>query len=417
MKILMLAPLCPLPLEKGGAVRIWNIAKQLSRHHEIDLICFIRKDSEKAYESELKQVFRNVIFIKRQKLMSARSLMMPGFKKWQFFRYNAPLLFKTLFSLRPLLSVLYDSHELRQLLFDYDRNKQYDLIYSETYYASAALFEYLCLFVTPYMLCEQNIEHVLYSRQLQEQKNPIIKLGMSFDVWKMKYEEETFWRRSRLLGGLSPVDVSEMKDGAGREDVFCLENGVDIRYFSKEVAVRRNNEVLFVGSMSYFQNIDAVRWLVESIWPEVQKVLPDIHLRIVGRGADSTLVEYLKNKNLYIDDSVDDIREAYQRATLLVAPIRAGSGTKYKVLEAMASKLPVVTTPIGAEGLEVRHGKDIIIKESAKDVAHGIVSLLKNEELRAELGSNSYEFVRMYYDWPAIVERFNFHILSQTKHL
>lgn len=417
MKILMISPLCPLPLEKGGAVRIWNIAKHLSEHHDIDLVCFIRKDSERAYELELKKVFNKVTFVPRQKLMSARSLMMPGFKKWQFFRYNAPLLLRALLTLRPLLSILYDSVQLRKILFEADKNREYDLIYSETYYATASVFEYLCLFQTPFMLCEQNIEHILYARQLQEQKNPLIHIGMKWDVWKMKYEELLFWRRSRLLGGLSSVDVSEMKDSSGREDVFCLENGVDISYFSQQVTVRSPHEVLFVGSLSYFQNVDAVKWLAESIWHEIQLKYPQAKLRIVGRGADSSLIAYLQKKGLDVDASVDDIREAYQRATVLIAPIRAGSGTKYKVLEAMASHLPVITTVVGAEGLEVRHEKEVVIANDSQTLALETIRVLHNTELHQRLSAEAYTFVQQYYDWNQIINRFEKHILPQiSKH-
>jgi polysaccharide biosynthesis protein PslH len=411
MRILLISPVCPLPLEKGGAVRIWNISKHLSHMHEVDLICFIRKDAERSYENELKTVFRNVTFIKREKLMSARALLMPGWKKIHFFKSNAKLILKTLFTMRPLLSVLYDSSKLRELLFAYDREKKYDLIYSETYYASAGILDYLCLFNTPFMLCEQNIEYVLYSRQSDEQSNFFVKLGMQWDVQKMKMEEQMFWKRSRVLGGLSPIDVSEMKDASKRGDVFCLENGVDIAHFSKEVSVRVQHEVLFVGSLSYFQNVDAIKWIVESIWPKIVAVFPQAQLRLVGRGADSTLIDYLNKLNFRVDSSVDDIREAYQRATVLLAPIRAGSGTKYKVLEAMASHLPVVTTRVGAEGLEVAHGKELLIKDTTDELASETVRLLKNADLRESLSKESYEFVRKYYDWSGIVTRFNAHIL------
>ena len=415
MKILMISPLCPLPLERGGTVRVWNIARQLSNHNDVDLVCFIRKDQERVYENELKAVFNNVHFIKRNKLMSARSLMMPGWHKWQFFRDNFKILIKALLTLRPLISVLYDSAQLRKIIFAADKSKSYDLIYSETYYASSSLFDYLCLLHTPYMLCEQNLEYVLYGRQLEEQRNLFVYLGMKWDVWKMKREEIIFWKRARILGGLSQVDVSEMKEQSGREDVFSLENGVDIFHFSQKVSVRNPFEVLFVGSFAYFQNVDAVRWLVDDIWPQIYSTERHATLRIVGRGADVSLVEYLKDRGHYIDQSVDDIREAYQRASVLIAPIRAGSGTKYKVLEAMASRTAVVTTAVGAEGLEVKDGKEMVVKQNSDELADAVVRLLYDHTRRENLTNDAYNFVKEYYDWKAIISRFEKHVLSNVK--
>jgi glycosyltransferase involved in cell wall biosynthesis len=208
------------------------------------------------------------------------------------------------------------------------------------------------------------------------------------------------------LGGLSTADVADIQNETKRTDVLLLENGVDIGWFSEKVIERVQNEVLFVGNFSYFQNMDSLQWLLDEIWPRVVVRRADLVLRIVGRGASDELKQFVSSKGFAIDEGVDDIRTVFQRATMLVAPIRAGSGTKYKVLEAMASSLPVVTTAVGAEGLAVTSGTEVLIANSAEGLADTIVDLSGSALSLKQLGENGYNFVQNQYDWGSIVGKF-----------
>lgn len=410
MRILLIAPLCPLPLEKGGAVRIWNIAKQLSLHHTVDLLCFIRSDSEQAQEAELKQVFRNVHFILRREIISPRVLLEKGLQKLSFFTQNFSLARDSLFSNRSILSQLYDHPDVLRYVQLADMEREYDLFYAETYYGISALHEHLCELKTPLLLCEQNVEYAAYRRQLEMQSTWLVRLLMQIDVWKMRREEIRYWKQVSLLAGLSRVDVSEIQDESSREDVMLVENGVDVEWFGEKRNDRISNEILFVGNFAYFPNVDAVRWLVDEIWPGVLSQVGEgveYKLRIVGRGADQNLKNYLEEKGLEIDETVDDIRDAFQRATVLLAPLRAGSGTKYKILEAMASRCPVVTTTVGAEGLEVADQHEMIIADTAEQLAESVMRVVQNKQSQYQLAENGYQFVQANYDWKQIVGDFD----------
>ncbi len=404
MRILLVSPLCPLPLEKGGAVRIWNIAKHLSKNYVVDLVCFIRDEGEKRHEDSLKKVFNSVKFIKRRGLLDRSALTGGLLAPVRFVISNSSLLSDTLFSSRPLLSHLYDSAEMREFLLEADRSGKYSLIYAETFYGIASLKDQLKNIRTKMLLVEQNIESQAYARQADQQDNPLLKRLMKLDVAKIYAEEGYFWNNCSVVGGLSDVDVSEIKKRSGNDTVWQIDNGVDVAHFSEKVISRKDDELLFVGSLSYFQNIDALKWLIDEIWPSIKN--KNVSLRIVGRGADSALKHYVHEQGLVIDESVEDIREAFQSATMLVAPIRAGSGTKYKVLESMASHLPVVTTTVGAEGLRIMSGEEALIADSAEGLVAHIDTLLQDDQYRDVLAQKAYEFVSTQYDWKSIVSRF-----------
>jgi glycosyltransferase involved in cell wall biosynthesis len=359
------------------------------------------------YEAELKKVFGEVSFIKRRKIVSPSILFTSSF--FTFFTSNLALIFSVLkrHKSQSFLFVLYNNYAMRHFIEQADASKKYDLLYAETFYAIASLKDILKKLHTPLLLIEQNIEWLAFQRQARKLGVFFLRWLGVFDSASMSLEEVYFWKNVPLLGALSPVDREEIIKETNRNDVLLVENGVDLSWFSEKKRVMRvRTEVLFVGNLSYFQNVDSLRWLLDEIWPAVTRVKSGLTLRIVGRGADESLKEYVHSKGYTIDEGVDDIRDAFQHAMMLVAPIRAGSGTKYKVLEAMASHLPIITTDVGAEGLAVTSGTELLIANTADGIADTIVDLSDSEASLKQLGENGYDFVKERYDWGRIVGKF-----------
>jgi glycosyltransferase involved in cell wall biosynthesis len=407
MRILLVCARPPLPLDSGGQVRVWNVARQLARRHRLDLLTFVHADAPARHEPALRDVFENVAFVLRRRLASLGAALALGAASLDFVRGNLGLLLRAALSSRPLVAVAYDSPEMRVRLLEADRQGGYDLIYAETFTAVVSVRDELSGFRTPVLLIEQNVESLAFGRQAEEARSALLRPLMRWDVRKLAREELHFWRSVRVLGAPSEVDAAHMQARAGRP-VLVLENGVDLAWFSQTVTPRRGDEVLFLGSFRYFQNVDALHWLLEEIWPRIVAGPdgPRPTLRIVGRGADESLRRFAHDRGFAIDERVDDVREALQRATVLVAPLRAGSGTKLKVLEAMASGLPVVTTPTGAEGLPVQAGRHLLIAEGAPDSARAVRELLASPDLRERLAGAARALVAEGYDWAGIVERF-----------
>jgi glycosyltransferase involved in cell wall biosynthesis len=214
------------------------------------------------------------------------------------------------------------------------------------------------------------------------------------------------WRRR---GGASPTDSTE-------ERILVVPNGVDLDYFSPGTESRDPLTLLISGKMSYHANVTAVVRFVQEVMPRVWAELPDVRLSIVGKDPPFQVRKLGSAENngsakgdggasrVQVTGTVDDIRPFLRRATVAVAPIYYGAGIQNKVLEALASGLPVVATPAAVSALDVRPGQDLLVARDADELAISIVSLLRNPELRRQLGRAGRLLVERQHQWRTVAE-------------
>ena len=381
MKILMLTPYLPYPLYSGGQIRSYNLLKNLSKKHQITLFSFIRSDKEIEYLKNLRPFCREVRVFRRRQPWDPRNLLL------------------ALFTPYPFLVSIYLSRSFRRAITEELASGNYDLIHAETFYIMPNLPQTKI----PTLLVEQTIEYLVYQQFVRDFKFWPVKPLLYFDVLKINLWEKYFWRRASRLAAMSDSDRQMMNQSVKDKKVDVVANGVDSDYFSR-VKPRAGKIVLFIGNFKWLPNRDAAQFLAKAIWPKIIVRFPRARLLIVGRNPTKEILQ-LVQAGIKIEGNVADIRTAFARASVLLAPTRNGRGTKYKVLEAMASGLPVVTTKLGIEGIDAKDS--VLVAESAEALAGQAIRVLENRQLSRRLAAKAKKIVYRQYNWGNISNRLN----------
>ena len=381
MKILMLTPYLPYPPSSGGQVRSYNLIKQLYRKHEITLFSYIRDDGERRFIKELRKYCKRVEVFKRRKAWSPLNVFLAGVSPY------------------PFLVAIYLSGAFSKSVGRALGEEKYDLIHSETFYVMTNIPKT----TLPIILVEQTIEYLVYQHFVNNFKFWPLKLILKIDVEKLKYWERFFWRKADKVVAVSEADRKSVLDTQPGLNVDLVPNGVDLDFFVPKKRWRdKEKRILFVSNFKWLQNIEAADLLIREIFPKVKEKIPGAKLWIVGQHAPESILK-LSASDVIIDsvegDDVEAIRKAYNSASLFVAPLKGPGGTRLKNLAAMASKLPIVTTAIGASGIGVKDGVHVLIRDSVSDMVEGIVELLSSPVLARKLADNSRRLAEEEYSW------------------
>lgn len=383
MKILMITPYLPYPLLSGGQTRSYNLIKNLASKHRITLFSFIREEGEIKFKHKLAPFCHKVeVFLRRP--------------AWSM--VNVFLAAVTPF---PFLVAIYLSWKVRKKLKMELEKEDYDLIHAETFYVMPNIPQTSI----PILLVEQTIEYQVYQHFVQTSVPLPLKLLLWLDVAKVKFWEKHFWKKASKVVAMSKADKKKMQKIISSLKVDIVPNGVDVSLFSKKKSrPSKKNTILYVGNFKWLQNREAATILIKEIWPKIKKKVPTARLWIIGRNPTDEL-KRLSYHDVIFDETIADIYRAYQRADLLLAPIKGPGGTRLKILEAMASGCPVVTTPVGIEGIEATPGRHFLLAKNNDQLANLSITVLKNESLREKIVNDSCELVRKKYDWVDITKK------------
>ncbi len=382
----MLTPYLPYPLVSGGQIRTYNLLKNLHKKHNITLFAYIRREEERQHIEKLKPFCHSIRVFKRRPVWSPLNII------------------GSQFSLHPLLVTMYRSQELHEAIAQELATGKYDLIHAETFY----MMPNIPKTSLPVILVVQTIEHLGYMEFTKRFKHWPIKPFLYWDVMKIKAWEERFWRTATRLIAMSEEDkkyISKRIPDIGPIDVVA--NGVDVPYFF-ETKKHLTDEfiVLFVGTFKWLPNVEAVEYLVTRVWEKVKAGIPNAKLWIVGNSPTPRIQGFAdSDPTIVVKGRVADIRDVYKHANVLLAPVWSGKGTRYKILEAMATQTPIVATSLAVEGLGVVHGKHALVADDADALAHYTIKLSKDKELSKKLAKNGRELVEKRYNWTAISEQ------------
>ena len=378
----MITPYLPYPLVSGGQIRSYNLLKNLAPKHRITLVSFVRDMEEEKYLKNLKPYCQKVIIFKRRRAWSPINILLSALTPFPF-----------------LVCIYFDIRVRSQIKKELE-NENYDLIHAETFYVMPNIPKTK----TPIFLVEQVIEYLVYQRFVEGLPKFLffLKPILFLDVYKIKWWERYYWRKAKRLAAMSREDQEFISRIDKSLKVDIIANGVDTEHFSKtKKTPPAHPTILFIGNFKWLPNRDATKFLIREIWPKIKDQIADARLLIVGRNPPDD-IESLATRDITIDGFVEDIRTAYGNANVLLAPIRNGRGTKYKILEAMATKTPIVGTKLAIEGINIKNDRDALVGETAQTLADLTVKVLKTPSLGKSHATSAYSLVAKDYNWKKI---------------
>jgi glycosyltransferase involved in cell wall biosynthesis len=264
------------------------------------------------------------------------------------------------------------------------------------------------------VLFQHNVEAIIWQRHAAVAPDPARRWYLRGQWHRMRHFEREECRRFDRVIAVSQPDAEAMCSEYGIADVRSVPTGVDLDYFvAPDSAARTDPEILFVGSMDWMPNEDGIRWFAESVFGLVRARFPDATLTIVGRSPSEKLRKLAeRTPGMSLTGTVPDVRPYLARARVCVVPLRVGGGTRIKIYEAMAMGIPVVSTTIGAEGLPVRHGEQLLLADAPEEQAEAVVRLLSSPEEAERLAARALQFVHQHGSWDAVAARFLAQCLS-----
>lgn len=386
MKVLILDEEFPHPLNTGKRIRTFNLFSRLASRHHLTYLAYGAGGSEAFqtfYDSGL-----NPVAVERR-LRPKRGV---GF----YFR-----LFQNLFSSEPYSVSSHRTSAFEETLAKELADSDYDLVVCEW---------------TPYaqfmrkrpdiktMVVAHNVEYQIWQRYVQNETQFFIKKYMAMQARRMRTFEENIFKTVCGATAVSVPDAAVIQSINLDLAVEVVDNGVDLEFFNDDGSRPDDDTpgLVFTGSMDWRPNQDSVEYFVREILPLVKNTHPDIKTVLVGRNPPAKILELGKYDGVTVTGTVDDVRPYIKRANVFIVPLRIGGGSRLKILEAMAMKKPVVSTSVGAEGLDVTDGRELLIADTPEQFAEQIDMLLSDHGKARRLGEAGRTLVEQHYGWDAL---------------
>jgi polysaccharide biosynthesis protein PslH len=376
MRILFLSRWFPYPPNNGSKLRVFNLLKSLSEQHKITLLSFYEPGDDLSCRYMLEDYCTEIRTV-----------------PWKHFEPDSKKALRGYLSLTPRSMVDTYSRQLEITIRELLARYRYDMIIA----SQANMAAYCHRFQGIPALFEE-VEVGAFYQQIT-QNSSFSRRFRSRLMW-MKYQLYL----GRLLQNFHYATVVSEPEKAllahvtRSNKVEIIPNSINLKDYQNIRPVPEKNTLIFPGSLTFQVNYDAATWFLADIFPNILKRLPEASLTITG---DHGGLPLPNNEQVTLTGYVDDVRPVVASSWLSLAPIRKGGGTRLKILESMALGTPVVSTTKGAEGLDVEHGKHLLIADTPQTFAEAVLTLLSDPDLRFHLAANAYQLVSNKYDWKA----------------
>jgi glycosyltransferase involved in cell wall biosynthesis len=261
----------------------------------------------------------------------------------------------------------------------------------------------------PVVLFEHNVEYLIWQRLSGVESSPWRRALIDIEWRKLRAREADACRNADLTIAVSDDDRQRLEELAPGMRAATMPTGVDTSYFTPNVHREQAGRLVFSGSMDWHPNEDAVIHFTDVVLPLIRASMPEVSFTIVGRNPSPRVRELAGQPGIVVTGTVDDVRSWIGEAAVYVVPVRAGSGTRLKIFEALAMGKAVVSTTVGAEGLALEAGRHFLPADTPDAFAGAVVSLLRDGEKRHALGDAGRALVEASYSWPAVTRVFEKH--------
>lgn len=397
MRILMLSGAYPLPANNGARRRILATASHLSQRHDLTLIS-LREHNPSAV------------------LSTETAYEVP----WQDYVVDLPVksrwrtAARSCFSRHSYGQVKYWNHNFLSITEKLLEAQHFDCIW--VHVLNMAPYIEQCFSGNQswqsrsrpiFVLDQQNVDELYYRSFVNSKVNVTWRMYAVLEMLKAKYLQKRWFPRFDAILSVAPEDLQKTAQYVdSRTSLWLAPNGVDIDYFqpvSQQDLRERTLILVFGGSMDVAMNQDAVYWFAAGILPRIKQQVPDVQFWIVGRDPPAAVRSLAERQGIRVTGTVPDVRDYYRQTAVFVVPLRAGGGTKLKTMEAMAMGLPIVSTAVGAQGLDIESGRHLYIADNPEVFAAYTVELLEDRNKALQMGGEARRLVEQQYSWKSII--------------
>ena len=388
MHLLQLAPRVCWPLDTGAKLRNYHLARVLAERARVTLLAFTDHEQSLA---DLENLYEQVIAVRRD----------PG--------YTFSKVLRGALGPTPLPVLNYTTEAMKGALERILREENFDIVQVESIHLMAYLPIIRAARKPPLVVCDwHNIESELMQRYSEREPSLPRRVYARRTARLMSQFERRAIREFDAHVVVSQRDAERLHNLDPDARVFLIENGVDTAYYSgqqvepapSQLTLKRR--IVFVGSMDYHANVHGVLNFADNVWPRVRDRQPNLVFTIVGRDPTAEVRKLSSIPGVEVTGTVDDVRPYYRDAVAAIVPLNVGGGSRLKILEAMASGVPVVSTTLGAEGLDVRDGENILIVDTNEKLADAIIKVIVDAEQRNHLILGGRTLVTKRYDWSTL---------------
>ena len=392
MRILWLKTELLHPVDKGGKIRTYHMLKELKREHHITYLTLDDGSATPDARERAEEYCHELVRVEHR----TRAKFSAGFYGELAANLISPL---------PYFMKKYKSAEMRREIERLTAGDKFDVLVCDFLQPGVNMPLRLPLAT---VLFQHNVEAMIWKRHYEVQTNPLKKSYLYGQWRKADAYERAACRRFDHVVAVSAEDRETMERAYNLKSVSDVPTGVDTEFFRPRGEERREpHNLVFTGSMDWLPNEDAIQFFTREIMPRIKERVPRATLTVVGRNPYASLVELGKrDPSIIVTGRVEDVRPYMERAAAYIVPMRIGGGTRLKIYEAMAMEKPIISTTVGAEGLPVRDGSELLLADTAEAFAAAVVRVLTDEPAAREMGARAAITVREKFSWDKVSEAF-----------